>query len=136
MPILTHACIMCTLIQINPMSLSFNFTQCYGRFVNTSSAFYQGFKYYWWVLESLVRMSIKYYWWVLESLVRMSIKYYWWVLETLVRMSIKYYCWVVQSFLTMSIKYYWWVVERLVKLGFGLVNVHTIVLFQMCYTQK
>jgi hypothetical protein len=93
---------MCTLIQINPMSSSFNFTQCDGRFVNTPSAFYQGFKYYWWVLESLVRMSIKYYWWVVESLVRMSIKYY---------------CWVVQSFLTMSIKYYWWVVERLVRLS-------------------
>ncbi len=74
MPILTQPCIMCTLIQINPMSLSFNFTLCDGRFVNTPSAFYQGFKYYWWVLESLVRMSIKYYWWVIETLVRMSIK--------------------------------------------------------------
>ncbi len=43
MPILTQSCIMCTLIQINPMSLSFNFIQCDGKFVNTPSAFYQGF---------------------------------------------------------------------------------------------
>jgi hypothetical protein len=87
MPTLTQPCIMWTLIQINPMCLSFNFTWCHVRCLNTPSAFYQGFKYYSWVVHRVVRMSIKYYWWVLESFVRMSVKYYWWVLENSVRMS-------------------------------------------------
>ncbi len=57
MPPLTQPCIMWTLIQINPMSWSFNFTWCDGRLLNTPSALYQASKYYWWVVESLVRNS-------------------------------------------------------------------------------
>jgi hypothetical protein len=40
------------LIQINPMSLSFSFTWCDVRCVNTPSALYQGFKYSQWVVDS------------------------------------------------------------------------------------
>jgi hypothetical protein len=66
-PTLTQPCIMWTLIRINPMSLSFN-SWCRVRCLNTPSAWCWRLRYYWWVVESLVRMSsVQCGWWYSTS---------------------------------------------------------------------